>query len=172
MLRIAGAICIVFGCTGLGLFYRKRFRDALWHLRSMQQILEMFMSEIRYGKATLPECCRQVGSRVENPYKDALLSIHREAEKQNGSSFYDIWRACMEETLKEAPVTKQEKEIFIEFCSCSNHTDNQMQIRTLEQYRDMLVNYIKCREDNLDKQGRLAMGLGVMSGLLIAVILI
>ncbi|HKM34820.1 MAG TPA: stage III sporulation protein AB [Lachnospiraceae bacterium] len=172
MLRIAGAICIVCGCTGLGFYYRNRFQEALWHLRYMQQILEMFMSEIRYGKATLPECCRQVGTKVENPYKDALLAIHREAEKHSGRSFYEIWLACMEQALKEVPVTKQEKVIFIEFCSCSNHSDNQMQIRTLEQYRDMLVNYIKCREDNLEKQGRLATGLGVMSGLLIAVILI
>ena len=172
MLRIIGAICIILGCTGLGLYYRRRFQDALWHLRYMQQILEMFMSEIRYGKATLPECCRQVGTKVENPYKDALLSIHKETEKHNGSSFYEIWQAGMEQALKEVPVTKQEKGIFTEFCSCSKHTDHQMQLRTLEQYRDMLINYIRCREDNLEKQGRLATGLGVMSGLLIAVILI
>lgn len=172
MLRIAGAVFIVFGCTGLGFYYRKRFHDALWHLRYMRQILEMFMSEIRYGKATLPECCRQVGTKVENPYKDALLTIQKEAEKRSGRSFYEIWMEVMESALKEVPVTKQEKSIFLEFCSCSNHTDNQMQIRALEQNRDMLNNYIECREDNLEKQGRLAMGLGVMSGLLISVILI
>lgn len=58
MLRIIGACCIVLGSTGIGFWYRRRLYEAIWHLRCMKQILEFFMGEIRYGKATLPEIGR------------------------------------------------------------------------------------------------------------------
>ncbi len=172
MLRIIGAVLVVGGCTGLGFFYRLRLQEALWQLRTMYRILEMFISEIRYGKATLPECCRQIGGKVNHPYRDALLKINKEVLKNDGRSFYEIWKNCMASALMELPVTKQEREVFMNFCSNTNHTDNLMQIKTLEQYRDILESYIKNRENNLEKQGRLATGLGIMSGLLLAVILV
>ena len=68
MLRILGAGFILAGCTGIGLFYKQRFHEALWHLRYMEQVLERFISEIRYDKATLPECCKRIGERTKQPY--------------------------------------------------------------------------------------------------------
>lgn len=171
MCRIIGACLIIAGSTGIGLWYRNRFYRALWHLRYMQQILELFMSEIRYGKATLPECCRQIGQKAEEPYKNALLTIHKEMESRN-QGFYEKWREQMEQALLEVPVSKEEKEFFLGFSAGCGLSDNKMQIRAIEQYRDMLVCAVKNRERDLEKQGRMAAGLGIMSGLLLAVILI
>lgn len=172
MLRVAGAFCIISGCTGIGLWYRARLHTAVWHLRYMQQILNLFISEVRYGKATLPECCKQVGEKAKEPYRGAMLSIYAEMGRHDGESFYEKWQIKMKQALREIPVTSAEKEMFLEFCECSGLSDNQMQIRAIEQYRDMLAYAVKNREDNLEKQGRLASGLGVMGGLLLTVILL
>lgn len=172
MLRIIGAVFIITGCTGIGFWYRRRFHMALWHLRYMYRIAELFMSEIRYGKAALPECCRQVGTKAQAPYRDALLAIQEGMDGSDGICFADKWREEMGQALVEVPVTKEEKEVFLEFSACSGLADNQMQIRALEQHRDMLASFIKNRERNLEKQSRMAAGLGIMSGLLLAVILI
>lgn len=169
--RIIGACLIIAGSTGIGFWYRSRFYRALWHLRYMQRILELFMSEIRYGKATLPECCRQIGQKSEEPYRKALLTIHKEMGSRN-RGFYEVWREYMEAALLEVPVSKDEKEIFLGFSAGCGLTDNKMQIRAIEQYRDMLAGAVKNRERDLEKQGRMAAGLGIMSGLLLAVILI
>lgn len=172
MLRIIGAVCIITGSTGIGFWYRRRFHMALWHLRHMLQIAELFMSEIRYGKSTLPECCRQVGEKAPEPYRSALLAIHEGMAGRDGICFSDKWKEVMETALWEVPVTKEEKEIFLGFSACCGLADNRMQVRALEQYRDMLDSAIKNRERNLEKQSRMAAGLGIMSGLLLAVILI
>ena len=172
MFRIIGMLFIIGGCTGIGFFYKNRFASGLMHLRQMQQIMELFISEIRYGKATLPECCRQVADKVGEPYKGALLSVYRELEKQAGIGFFEKRKQRMTQMLTEIPVTKEEKEIFIDFLSGCGHTDNQMQIRAIEQHKDMLLTAIKGRERELEKQGRMAAGLGIMSGLLMVVVLL
>lgn len=172
MLQIIGAICIVAGCSGMGFYYRGRFHTALWHLRYMKQILEMFMSEIRYDKATLPECCRRIGAVSKAPYGEALIHIYEAMQEDVGISFYETWKETMDKTLADLPLETEERRIFSELAENSGIADNLMQLKTLEQRRDLLDTYIKNREENLEKQCRMASGLGVMSGLLLAVLLV
>lgn len=172
MLRIVGAALIIGGCTAIGFFYKERFHTGLWHLRYMQQILELIMSEIRYGKATLPECCGNIASKVVQPYSGALAQIWENMLKADGEGFAENWRVQMELALQNVPVTKREKEMFLGFATCCGLSDNGMQVRAIEQYRDMLASTIKMRETELEKQSKMAAGLGIMSGLLLTVILL
>lgn len=172
MLRIMGAACIILGSTGIGFWYRQRLYTAVWHLRSMKQILEFFMGEIRYGKATLPECCKKAGERVEEPYRSALLAIYEKTEAYDGSSFAEKWVSCMTNALSDVPITQKEKEIFLGFSAGSRISDNHSQLQAAAGYRDMLERSIKSREEELPGQGRMAAGLGIMGGLLLTVILI
>lgn len=172
MLRMIGAACIVLGSTGIGFWYRQRLYTAIWHLRSMKQILEFFMSEIRYGKATLPECCKKAGERMEEPYRGALLEIYKKTEMYDGSSFSEKWVFYMKTALADAPVTQKEKEIFLGFSAGSRISDNHMQLQAAAGYRDMIENSLRSREEEVQKQGRMAAGLGIMGGLLLTVILI
>lgn len=170
MLRIIGAGLIMAGCSGIGFWYRKRFYLGLEHIQTMRQILELFMSEIGYGKAALPECCKRVGEKVETPYKDALFRIHASMLKKE-SSFRDSWHAEMEKSIRRLPVSEREKEIFLSFPDCCGLQDNKMQIRAIEQYRDMLDSAVIRREAELDKRGKLAASMGIMCGLLLVIFL-
>ena len=172
MFRIVGAVLVIAGCTAIGFFYKERFCEGLAHLRSMQQILELFMSEIRYGKATLPECCGSIAPKAVSPYGEGLMQIWEDMKSPEGLGFVENWNLHMGRATEKVPVTKQEKEMFLGFAACLGLSDNQMQVRAIEQYRDMLASAIKLREAELEKQSRLATGLGIMSGLLLAVILI
>lgn len=171
MLRILGAGFILAGCTGIGLFYKRRFHEALWHLRYMEQVLERFISEIRYDKATLPECCKRIGERTKQPYGEALVKIY-EAMLWDEGDFAKNWKSIMGGAVAGLPLAVEEKRPFLEFADNNNMSDNLMQIKVLEQYRDMLDINIKNREADLEKQGRMASGLGVMAGLLLTVILL
>lgn len=170
MLRIVGAGLVMAGCSGIGFWYRKRFYLGLMHLQIMRQILELFMSEIGYGKAALPECCKRVGEKTEEPYGGALLQVYGRMLKKE-SSFRECWHTEMGRALLGLPITEREKSIFLGFPDCCGLQDGRMQIRAIEQYRDMLNTAINQRETEVERQGRLAAGLGIMSGLLLIVVL-
>jgi stage III sporulation protein AB len=138
----------------------------------MNHIMEMMMSEIRYSKSTLPECCGRLGERLEDPYGEAFRRIKEVMRENRGESFRDVFREEMENCLKKIPVKQQEKELFLEFTAESGFTEGKMQLRSIGQYQDRLKGIIEVAEREVAEKSRMAMGLGAMSGLLLVLILI
>jgi len=115
MLRLLGGSMIIIGCLGLGMWYRGQFILRLKNVRSLQGILEMLMSEIRYGKTPLPECCKRIGERQPEPFGEAFLGIYHCMQENPGESFPKVFCEIMEECLQKLPVTKQDTEDFLAF---------------------------------------------------------
>lgn len=172
MLRIIGGILVIGGCSGLGIRYRLELGEGLRHLRKLRELLEMLMSEISYHKSTLPEACRQVGLRMEEPYKSRMIKLHELLNGESEMDFQEAWHRQMGECLSDVPISTKEKEMVLGVACNGSLSDYNMQVRTIEQYRDMIDSNIKKREGEIQKQGRMATGLGVMSGLLLVVILL
>lgn len=172
MLRIIGGVLVIGGCSGLGLWYRWELGEGLGYLRKLREMLEMIMSEIDYHKSTLPEACRQAGLRMEEPFKSSMVKLHELLNGENEVDFQEAWKLEMGECLMGLPISAKEKEMVLGFAGGGSLSDYHMQIRTIEQYRDMLDSSIKKREAEIQKQGKMATGLGVMSGLLLVIILL
>ena len=172
MLRLLGGGMILTGCLGLGMWYRQQFILRLKAIRVMVEILEILMSEIGYGKATLPECCRRVATRQPEPYRTGLLHIYTKMQENEGVSFSETFCACMEEVLKDQPVTTEDKEHFLAFAKGEAFEDGRMQLRTIERSRELLVGTASGLEKENAEKCRLAVGLGAMSGLLLLLILL
>ena len=146
MLRIIGALLVLYGSLRFGFCYREEIRQNLERVRYLQKILEMFQSEIRFSKASLPEACYLIGRKVEQPYARSLLKIHEEMGENRGIPFSKVWRAEMEKCLIILSISKKEKDIFLDFAGCSGFADNEMQVRSIEQYASLLNQSIKRME--------------------------
>lgn len=130
------------------------------------------MSEIRYGKTTLPECCKSVGERQKEPFRSTLFQIYRIMRENTGECFPEVFCHNMEICMKELPLTGADKDAFLAFVKGDSFGDGRMQLRMIERSREMLVvTADKLEKENAEKC-RLAVGLGAMSGLLLVIILI
>ena len=87
MQKIIGLLLMLSGCMGLGLWHSLQYKQQLENLHKICYILELMCGEIRYGRCTLPECCRQLTKRVEAPYRDVFLQIYEVCMENNGESF-------------------------------------------------------------------------------------
>ncbi len=172
MLRILGGSMIVSGCLGLGLWYRQQFIQRLQTLRILQSILEMLMSEIRYGKAPLPECCKRIGERQQEPYRSCFLKIYEKMAENRGDSFPKVFAEVMDDCLKKLPITKEDREDFLSFATGNGFEDGTMQLRTVERSRELLQLTVEELEKVNTEKCRMAVGLGAMSGLLLIIILL
>lgn len=171
-MRLVGAMLIISGCTGLGLWYREQLLGRIKVLRAMTGILEMLMSEIRYGKATLPECCRELISRVEEPFQGAFGQIYEEACREERTSFQAIFEEKMQQALEGLPLKKEDREVFLApFCG-QGFMDGQMQLRSIEQSLVQLKDTIRIQSEDQREKCRMAVGLGVMSGLLLIIVMV
>ena len=129
----------------------------------MVEILEILMSEIGYGKATLPECCRRVADRLSEPYRTGLLQVYTKMQENEGIGFSQTFCVSMEECMKEQPVTTEDKDRFLAFAKGEAFEDGRMQL--------LLKTAAELEKENGEKC-RLAIGLGAMSGLLLVLILL
>ncbi len=134
--------------------------------------MEMLMSEIRYGKSTLPECCRHVGERVKEPFCGCLHKIYQDMEENTGEAFGQIFCKEMRKCLMDLPLKEEDKEIFLHFASKDGFAEGVMQLKWMEQCREMLGHAAAELEKETAEKGRIAVGLGAMSGLLLVIILL
>ncbi len=163
---------ILTGCLGLGLWYRRQFRLRVVWLRRLSEILEMLMSEVRYGSSTLPECCGQAGRQTGGELGEVLAEVADIMRANTGESFGVIFCGRMEEAMKRLPLKREDRERFLKFARTDSFAEGAMQLRWMEQSREQLMRTAEALEERTQEQSRLAVGLGVMSGLLLIIILI
>lgn len=130
------------------------------------------MSEIRYGKATLPECCRQAAGHLKEPYGKCFREIFLEMQENTGAGFAEVFRTHMGECLEKLPIKKEDGEYFLHFTSENSFTEGKMQLRAIEQSRELLGNTTRELEQENGEKCRMAVGLGAMSGLLLVIVLL
>lgn len=172
MLRIPGIICIFTGCIGLGLFYKRQYHKATNLLYLMIEIVDLFISEIAYGKATLHECLKEVEKKTKPPFQEAFAIMQSRLKEETDSSFPAVWEEEMKKVLKNAPLGEQESAPFLKFAYREGLMDYHMQIKCLEQCKDRLKQCKDKREEEKEKQGKLMVCLGGMGGLFLTIILL
>lgn len=169
---MAGTVMIVGGCLGLGLWYRQRMILSVQVLKDLGQILEMLKSEIRYGKATLPECCRHISAHMKEPYKSSFMEVFYRMHENTGEKFEVIFGEVLGSCFSKLPIEETDKEQFLQFVSPNSFTEEKMQLCAIEKSEESL----RRRADELEKENtqkcRMAVGLGAMSGLLLVIILL
>ena len=171
MFREIGGSMILIGCLGLGIWYRTQLTGRVSALRMLEHILELLASEVRFGRATLPECCIHVSAQVQEPVSRALSQVAERMRENDGVPFAAVFRECMEEPLRTLPLKKEDREGFFGFLSTVGYVDRQMQLRAMEHGCELMAGTIeKLERDNAEKC-RMAVGLGAMGGLLLILVL-
>lgn len=74
--------------------------------------------------------------------------------------------------MKAMPLTEADKEIFFRIAGKSSFPEGAMQLKWMEQSRDMLGRTIAMLEEKTEEKCRIAVGLGAMGGLLTVIVLL
>lgn len=171
MVRLLGSCMIFSGCLGLGMWYRSRMTGRIRALCSLGNILELLAGEVRYGRATLPECCGHAARHLPVPFGEAFCAISRRMEENRGETFGEAFREEMGKAMAELPLNAEDRENFLQFADQTGFMDGKMQTRALEQSMELLRGARERLEGEIAKKGRMAVGLGAMGGLLLILVL-
>ena len=172
MLRGIGSGMILAGCLGLGLWYRGQLRGRIQALRQLVAILDLFCSEVGYGRSTLPECCRRLAGQVPEPFGESLGRIGEIMEENRGKAFAEVFREYMEEPLGTMSLRDTDREVFLGAVPQMGFVDGQMQLKVMESSRERLSSTIGTLEQENAQKCRMAVGLGAMGGQFLLLILL
>lgn len=132
----------------------------------------MLISEIRYGRATLPECCNDISKHLKEPYRSCFSRIYQRMRENTGLKFGQVFREELQACLTDLPLKAEDKECFASLFDNNGFGDERMQIRTIEQNKELLQQKINLLERENAEKCRMAVGLGAMSGLLLVIVLL
>ena len=172
MLKVIGAVLVIAGAVGISFSYRQDMQNYLNNTRCFFIILELLESEIQYSKASLPEACRMVAQRVEEPLCEGLMNVWKGMCENRGLTFSIVWRQEMGKCLNNLPAGKKEKEQFMQFADSSGFADNRMQLRAMERCREILGQSIKKQEEAIENKTKVVMSMGLIGGLFLTIVLL
>lgn len=172
MQKMVGFLMILAGCGGLGIWYGQQYQEQVRTLRYFIHILELFEAQIRYGKCLLAECCLKLGEKLEAPYKDIFYEIYRKSKEHSGESFEDICGRSMEEGMRNVVASFEDKELLINCFAKSGYEEDILQLRIIEQTKNQMAQRLEDMAGENMMKCKLALGMGIMSGLLLVILLI
>lgn len=170
MLKTAGILLILISSAGLG------FRESC-RLTCREKTLEMLLrmsvllkAEIRCQNASLPEAFRGAGRKLPGIWGEFLLETARRAEECPGIRFGEIFRQCAGGKMGQLPLSEEEKTAFFALGENLGYLDMEMQMKQLELYETELLRYLETLRSEIPAKKKMYQSLGVLGGILLAVL--
>jgi stage III sporulation protein AB len=168
-----GGIMILTGTVGLGIYFRNRFYERIEILKKLILIIDLFLSEIDFNKATMPECCLYAGQKITDmTLGKALINVHDRMKENDGLSFESAFKESFGKCLPEFPLEKCDINDFLKVAETGSFRDGQLQLKALHKIKDDLTERLTELKERAEDRGRIAIGLGVMGGFLLVIILL
>lgn len=172
MLKLAGILLLMMGCTGLGVRRVWEEKGRIRELRELRRIILRIQGEMAYGKRTLPEICFLLGGCMEEPYRSAFLAIYQKFEENDGTALERIWKEQMAVCMKEMPLKEEEKAILRNLPEHLGILEETMQAADIGQSLDMVTEHIRQAETEYESKSRVIMSVSIMAGLFLIILLL
>lgn len=169
MLKLAGIIMLMLGCTGLGINKVSEEKMRIRELREIRRMVVRIQSEMVYGKRTLPEICLLLSRSASEPYSSAFLMIFQRLEENDGSILENIWKEQLNSCMEGMPLREEEKNILINLPEHMGIMDETMQAADIGQSLDMITAHIAKTETEYENKAKVIMSVSVMAGLFLVI---
>ena len=172
MYRIVGCILVVAAGAGMGFSGSMRLSEQIRILEKLLQMVICLKGEIRCGNASLPDAFYGAAGRMNGKYREFLITAADRMKAGKGEKLSQICRECAENSLKKSCLTHGEKDAFFSIGKYLGYLDREMQLRQLSLYEKNLEGEIRLLKEEAFGKKKLYRGLGVLGGLLLAVLLV
>ena len=130
----------------------------------------LLKGEIRYGNTSLYDAFTGAAGKLEGKYRDFFLLTAREMQRQKGESFGEIFRKCAEECLVAEELTGEEREKLYSLGRCLGYLGLEMQMKQLELMEEDIRLSFQELQKRLPERKKMYQNLGILLGILLAVI--
>ncbi|MDR3238487.1 MAG: stage III sporulation protein AB [Clostridiales bacterium] len=170
MLKIIGAILVCGSSALLGLYWASRETFRADDLNEWKKALLILKSEIAFSSAPLPEAMEHIAERTVKPVSPIFHTFAESLTMKTKESVGRLWREAIARWEKQSFLAPEDWECLRAFGANLGYLDKAMQLNTIEMtlsYIDAKITFLSQHSETNQKMYR---SLGVLGGLLIAVI--
>lgn len=167
MIRLLGALLIIFGCGGVGFSMAAAHRKEEKSLRQLISALDFMQCELQYHLTALPVLCSLTAAQCTEPLHSLFHNLSAELENQISPDVYH----CMIAALHNVPnMTPQTKSLLIVLGKTLGCFDLEGQLVGLENVRQNCRSMLEKMSLDRDVRLRSYQTLGLCAGAALAII--
>ena len=141
----------------------------LWEIIKWEELLT---EELKYRQDTLARCCKNTSLYTKEPVNSMLAEIWEVCEEKINANFNEVFKTAVKKHLKGSGLKMKEIDIIANLFSDTNFYDKEMQINSIRYNTMLLKNVCAEIQKHVNEKARLALYLGVMSGIVTIILLI
>ena len=168
---IAGAITLITGCAALGFYLAAQEGFRVNDLQEFKKALMILASEIEHLRAPLPIATANIAKRTKEPVSGFFALFSRLLTENEGETAYQLWMQALEEQKNRTHLAAEDWDIIEGFGKTLGYLDKQMQQSAIAYALEYIDEKTASLQTQSDKNKRMYRSLGVIGGLLLAVLL-
>ncbi len=169
MIKLFGALLVIAGCGGFGIFIAADHRREERTLRRFITLLELMECELQYRLTPLPELCRQAAFASQDAVKRFFLLLAEELDNQMSPNVEKCVYAALEKVKDMPRLTKDAMELLGQSLG---QFDVEGQLKGLATVRSECNRTLEIYTNNQDVRLRSYQTLGLCAGAALAIIFI
>ncbi len=170
MLKILGALMILFSGTGLSLCMCKNATMRINSLREQLRIFNIISGQIRFEQASLPEIALSL-SESKSEYGYFFKKLCEKMKEDHKRPFIRLWQECISECLRDTALTAGDKDELNSFGRDFGSTDRQLQLGIINDYTKRIGEKADELEKAKKSTNKLYCTLGILGSLFIIIVL-
>lgn len=171
MIKLIGALCIIFAGTMLGFYQALRLTERPRQIRQSIQAFLRLETEIQYGFAPLPDALRSVAATLTGPLSQLLLQAAEGLSDGEGGSARESWQRAVERCWANTAMKRPEREVFLRLGATLGISGREDQTKHLR----LAVSQLQAEEASASEEQRryakMWRSLGLLAGTLIVILM-
>ena len=172
MIKLIGAILVLISAYAIGSLLALQVKEQEKWLKDIKTALFLLTGELEYRQVPLPDALSIIGKRHGGKMASFFQTLSEELAKKEGFSLQELWKKEAVTALKDAPLSKGQKEEFSDLGLYFMETDKETRRNSLEFYLKRLEeDVVNLRETGKDK-AYLCRTLGMLGGIFLLILVL
>jgi stage III sporulation protein AB len=157
------------GSIGMGIYFSEKEKFRVQDLLEFKKAFLILSSEIEFMRATLSEACANIAKRTAHGVSKIFSNYSLLLRDGEGETAYRLWLTALEN--QNTFLAPEDRTIIEDFGKTLGYLDKQMQKNAIDHAVAYIDEKTAALQKQSDKNKKMYRGLGVIGGLLIAVVL-
>jgi stage III sporulation protein AB len=172
ILKILGAVLVCGASALLGMYFGSMETFRMNDLNEWKKALLILRSEIAFASTPLPEAMEHMAERTMKPARFVFQAFAENLSGKSKDSVPLLWRESIDKWKKQSFLAREDWEWLYAFGNTLGYLDKSMQISTIDMTISYIGDKVEFLEKHSEKNKKMYRSLGILGGLLLAVILL
>jgi stage III sporulation protein AB len=171
VIRWLGAVLIALSGMALGRYYTNAQKYRLQELTEFKKALLILASEIDYMQTALPEAAARIAQKTSGMINALFFDFAESLTQNNHETAYHTWCQALDKHKGGAHLCNEDWAHLDDFGKTLGYLDKKMQLNAIKLAVEQADIKISALQAGMEKNKGLYQNLGLLGGLLLAVVL-